>query len=104
MANRSGSMFDVCEDMFQLRAVSVHAIPDGFSYCQERLSGIVWTQLAQNVRRREMIRTRAFRPLTLGATDLAPVVQTLGSAIHKAPVVQKMDRTIHWINHYPVDN
>ena len=21
----------------------------------------------------------------------------------KAPVVQKMDSTIHWINHYPVD-
>ena len=38
-----------------------------------------------------MIRTRAFRPLALGAEDLAPVVQTLASAIHL-------------INHYPADS
>ena len=32
-----------------------------------------------------------------------PVVQTLDSAIHQALVVQKMDSTNHWINHYPLD-
>ena len=35
--------------------------------------------------------------------NLAPVVQTLDSAIHQAPVVQKMDSAIHWINYYPKD-
>ena len=24
-------------------------------------------------------------------------------SVVQAPVVQKMDSTIHWINHYPVD-
>ena len=33
-------------------------------------------------------------------------LQKVNNAIHQtlAPVVQKMDSTIHWINHYPVDN
>ena len=25
-------------------------------------------------------------------------------ALHQAPVVQKADGAIHWINHYPVDS
>ena len=35
--------------------------------------------------------------------NLAPVVQTLGTAIHQAPVVQKLDSAIHQINRYPAD-
>ena len=35
---------------------------------------------------------------------LPSVVQTLGSAIHQAPVVQKVDNAIDWINLYPLDN
>ena len=31
---------------------------------------------------------------------LSSVVQTLGSAIHQAPVVQKVDNAIDWINLY----
>ena len=34
---------------------------------------------------------------------LAPVVQTLDSAIHQAPAVQTLDSAIHRIDHYPVD-
>ena len=34
---------------------------------------------------------------------LAPVVQTLDSAIHQAPAVQMLDSVIHRIDHYPVD-
>ena len=34
---------------------------------------------------------------------LASVVPRLDSAIHLAPVVQKLDSTIQQINHYPVD-
>ena len=34
----------------------------------------------------------------------ALVVQMLGSAIHQAPVVQKLDSAILRINHYPADN
>ena len=25
-------------------------------------------------------------------------------SLHQAPVVQKVDNVIHWINHYPVDS
>ena len=35
---------------------------------------------------------------------LPSVVQTLGSAIHQAPVVQKVDNAIDWINLYSLDN
>ena len=35
---------------------------------------------------------------------LPSVVQTLGSAIRQAPVVQKVDNAIDWINLYPLDN
>ena len=35
---------------------------------------------------------------------LSSVVQTLGSAIRQAPVVQKVDNAIDWINLYPLDN
>ena len=34
---------------------------------------------------------------------LAPVVQTLDSAIHQAPVVQKLDNAIQRISRYPED-
>ena len=36
--------------------------------------------------------------------ELALVVQNLDSTIHQAPVVQKVDSAIHWINLYSVDN
>ena len=35
--------------------------------------------------------------------EQAAVVQTLVSAIHQAPVVWKLDSTIHRINRYPED-
>ena len=35
---------------------------------------------------------------------LSSVVQTLGSAIRQAPVVQIVDNDIDWINLYPLDN
>ena len=35
---------------------------------------------------------------------LSSVVQTLGSAIRQAPVVQKVDNAIDWINLYRLDN
>ena len=37
------------------------------------------------------------------AAMLAPVVQKMNSAIYQATVVQTLDSTMHWINHYPAD-
>lgn len=32
------------------------------------------------------------------------VVRKADNAVHQAPVVQKLDSAIHWINHHPTDN